>query len=359
MERKNKLTLLGIWNVMPLLAWPWFSDRSINHFKRLTGFNIKSFTFTKNQLHHQYFLYKSTNNLFNYFDSLAEERQKKYIQKLCNDYYKHATIVEKFVKIIEKKKFSKLSDKEIIKIIKDWTETFPNLTMVIWFVVLLDIWYPDLRQKKEIKKIGAKARDRDGYLHERVQKVMKKVFKETANRLGIRPNDIYFLFPEEITSFLKRKSVDKPIKERQNLCVTTNIFGKYRIYEGKKAKELLKKFVSVKKVKKEKLLKGLSASSGKVQGRIHKVLVKSEFNKFKKGEILVALQTMVDYVPIMKKSKAILTEFGGMTSHAAIVSRELKKPCIVGISGLTASVKDGDLIEVDANKGIVKMLRRA
>lgn len=360
MGRKNKLTLLGIWNVMPLLAWPWFSDKSVNHFKRLTGFSMKSFTFTKNQLHHQYLLYKSTNNIFNYFDSLAEQKQRKYIQKLCNDYYKHASIVEKFVKIIEKKKFSKLSDKEIIKIIEDWTESFSNLTMVIWFILLLDIWYPDPEQKKEIKKIGAKARDEDGYLHECVQKGMKKIFKETANRLKIRHDDIYFLFPEEIIFFLKRKSFKKSvIKERQDLCVTTNISGEYRIYEGKRAKELLKKFVSIEKVKKESLLKGLSASSGKVRGRVHRVLVKSEFNKFKKGEVLVALQTMVDYVPIMKKSKAILTEFGGMTSHAAIVSRELKKPCIVGIPGLTASVEKGDLVEVDANKGIVKILKRA
>lgn len=360
MERKNKLTLLGIWNVMPLMAWPWFSDRSVNHFKRLTGFDIKSFTFVKNQLHHQYLLYKSTNTLFNYFDSLTEQGQKKYIQKLCKDYYKYVPLVKRFIKNIEKKKYSKLSNGEIIKIIKNWMESFPNLTMVIWFVLLLDIWYPDPEQKKEIKKISAKTRDEDGYLNERVQKGMEKVFKETAGRLGIEPDDIYFLFPEEIIFFLKGENFKKSvIKERQKLCVTTNIFGKYRIYEGEKAKELLGEFVSVEKAKKEKLLKGLPACSGKVCGRVHKVLVDSEFNKFKEGEILVVLQTMVHYVPIMKKSKAILTEFGGMTSHAAIVSRELKKTCIVGIPGLTASVENGDLVEVDANKGIVKILKRA
>ena len=58
----------------------------------------------------------------------------------------------------------------------------------------------------------------------------------------------------------------------------------------------------------------------------------------------------------MKKSIAILTEFGGLTSHTAIVSRELKKPCVVGISGLISTVKTGDTLEIDADKGIVKII---
>ena len=61
--------------------------------------------------------------------------------------------------------------------------------------------------------------------------------------------------------------------------------------------------------------------------------------------------------PIMNKAKAILTETGGLTSHAAIVSRELKKPCIVGIKNLLMVLKDTDLVEVDANNGIVRLLK--
>ena len=59
----------------------------------------------------------------------------------------------------------------------------------------------------------------------------------------------------------------------------------------------------------------------------------------------------------MKKAKAILTERGGITSHAAIVSRELGTPCVVGIKGLFGNFKDGDLVEVDAKKGIVKIIK--
>lgn len=69
--------------------------------------------------------------------------------------------------------------------------------------------------------------------------------------------------------------------------------------------------------------------------------------------------TQVSIVHIMKKAGAILTEQGGITCHVAIVSRELNKPCIVGVNNLTFILKDGDLVEVDANVGVVKIIQRA
>ena len=64
--------------------------------------------------------------------------------------------------------------------------------------------------------------------------------------------------------------------------------------------------------------------------------------------------TTPDFVPAMKKAAAIVTEQGGITSHAAIVSRELGVPCVIGTKIATRVLKDGDLVEVDANKGIVR-----
>ena len=61
----------------------------------------------------------------------------------------------------------------------------------------------------------------------------------------------------------------------------------------------------------------------------------------------------------MRQASAIITEEGGLTCHAAIVSRELKKPCVIGIKGLLDILKDGDQIEVDAVKGIVKKINKS
>ena len=69
--------------------------------------------------------------------------------------------------------------------------------------------------------------------------------------------------------------------------------------------------------------------------------------------------TSPDYVPAMKKSAAIITDQGGMLSHAAIISRELNIPCIVGANNATELINSGDLIEVDANNGVVRILEKA
>ncbi len=78
-----------------------------------------------------------------------------------------------------------------------------------------------------------------------------------------------------------------------------------------------------------------------------------------KGDILVSIATDPDIVPAMKKAAAIVTEQGGVTSHAAIVSRELGTPCVIGTKIATKVFKDGDLVEVDAVKGIVKLIKKA
>ncbi|MBU1031264.1 MAG: hypothetical protein KKB65_08575, partial [Nanoarchaeota archaeon] len=75
------------------------------------------------------------------------------------------------------------------------------------------------------------------------------------------------------------------------------------------------------------------------------------------GEIIFTGMSTPDFVPLIKKAAAIVTDEGGVLCHAAIISRELKKPCIVGTKIATQVFKDGDLVEVDANKGVVKKLK--
>jgi pyruvate,water dikinase len=78
----------------------------------------------------------------------------------------------------------------------------------------------------------------------------------------------------------------------------------------------------------------------------------------KKGDILVTSMTTPDYVPAMEKALAFVTDEGGLSCHAAIVAREMKKPCIIGTKIATKVLKDNDLVEVDANKGIIKKLNQ-
>ena len=79
--------------------------------------------------------------------------------------------------------------------------------------------------------------------------------------------------------------------------------------------------------------------------------------KLKDGDVLVTNMTTPNYLVAMKKAVAFITDEGGITCHAAIIAREMKKPCIIGTKNATKVLKDGDLVEVDANKGIVRKLK--
>lgn len=107
------------------------------------------------------------------------------------------------------------------------------------------------------------------------------------------------------------------------------------------------------KIKLPEILTGFPASPGIASGIVQILTNAKAISKIDPGEILVAPQTNPDYVPAMKKAAAIITDKGGRTSHAAIVSRELGIPCIVGTEKATKILKNGMAITVDATKGII------
>jgi phosphohistidine swiveling domain-containing protein len=130
-----------------------------------------------------------------------------------------------------------------------------------------------------------------------------------------------------------------------------------------KCKEAIEKFGL--KPKKEKIpkkffqVKGRVAYKGKVKGKVKVILEAKRLSKFEQESILVTPMTTPDFVIAIEKAKAIVTDKGGIGCHAAVISREFKIPCIIDTKIATKVLKDGDLIEVNAEDGIVKILRRA
>ncbi len=357
----DPIILLGVWNVMPLEAWRWFDSAAINRLDKLTGMKLRVFTYVKDDLHYQCVFEKEVSQLKEIFEKNKTEKEEiNYIDKIYYDFYKEVVKLESYLDKAEKQDFSKFTDKEIIEAVQRFADLWTAISMQVWYAVFLDIWYPLPEKHKAAKQIAAKARDRTGHLHERSNNTERKLYAETSNRLSMEVKKINFLFPNEIINALTNKvSYSNEIERRMKFCVTTSIEGEYKIYSGKKAQELFEQYQppSIGKDT-QSSLSGTPACKGKIKGTARVIRKDKDFDKFKDGEVLVSLQTMVHYLPIMKKSIAILTEFGGLTSHAAIVSRELNKPCIVGIPNLLASINDGDLIEVDADKGIVKILKK-
>lgn len=117
----------------------------------------------------------------------------------------------------------------------------------------------------------------------------------------------------------------------------------------------LTKRVSENSIKEARLpiLTGVGASPGVSSGIVKVLKSAKEIDKVVKGDVLVSVMTSPDFVPAMKKASAIITDKGGQTSHAAIVSRELGIPCVVGTKNATTTLRDGSVVSVDGAKGFI------
>jgi phosphohistidine swiveling domain-containing protein len=191
--------------------------------------------------------------------------------------------------------------------------------------------------------------------------------KEISERFGEDIKDLRQLYMiEDYRNLLllgkKVSSAEK--KKRREIMSGLYKDGQIIILSGKKAEDLAKKELGELYLVKDKdELKGVAANPGIVKGiaRIlesNNPLKTKEFRQsFKKGEILITQMTQPAIVDIASKASAIVTDEGGMLSHAAIISREFKIPCIVGTHFASVTFKDGEMIEVDADKGIVRRIK--
>lgn len=110
-------------------------------------------------------------------------------------------------------------------------------------------------------------------------------------------------------------------------------------------------FVSLNAVDRKSFLPGICASPGKIEGIVKVIHSKDDISKMNAADIMVAIGTDFDLLEIMNMCSGIITEEGGLLSHASVVSRELKKPCLIGVVNATKILKDGDVINLDATAG--------
>ena len=177
-----------------------------------------------------------------------------------------------------------------------------------------------------------------------------------SKSIGVDKELLMFAMPSEIKLPLDDEYIEE-LEKRKEFCLYYTDEEGDKIITGENAKEIVKR-VSQKDEKQNDRLYGNVANPGKVEGFAKIIFTTDDLHKMEKGDILVAPCTRPEYVTAMKIAKAIITDEGGITSHAAIVSRELGVPCIVGLQTATDVIKDGDLINVNANHGIVSVLKR-
>ena len=185
------------------------------------------------------------------------------------------------------------------------------------------------------------------------------MLRDMAKRFNMDYDTLTLYTLEEAEKLLKnRKKVDKRkiSKRSKNLFIVYEKNKGMTFFYGNDAKKL---FEVSKHAKHKDKLKGMVASRTKsrlIKG-IARIVSDPSKEKFHKNEILVTSMTRVEFVPVMRNAKAIITDEGGITSHAAIVSRELSIPCIVGTKHATHTLKNGMTVEMDMNTGTIRVLK--
>jgi phosphohistidine swiveling domain-containing protein len=184
-----------------------------------------------------------------------------------------------------------------------------------------------------------------------------RLLKEVARRRQV-PFEAALMatWPEVMEDRLAKEALTR----RQERCVIRWHAGGTDVYEGPQAERIIGDYHAslLGDQQAQREFKGVAASGGKVCGRAVVVLEAGQFSKVQDGDVLVAVMTRPEYLPIMKIASAFVTDEGGITCHAAIVAREMRKPCVIATKVTSKIIKDGDLVEVDADSGTVRLLER-
>lgn len=187
------------------------------------------------------------------------------------------------------------------------------------------------------------------------------LLREIGRRMKVN-KDIVLVSYEEMIDFLKDGKILSKIaliKRKQGWAIIA-FNGTVKIISGSDAVlEIMEQFQignnPIPEITNQKLI-GRTACMGKVSGIVKVIKHLRELYRIEKGDVLVARMTTPDFVPVLRKVSAIVTDEGGVTCHAAIVSREFGIPCIVGTGNATQVLRDGDKVEVNANEGVITIL---
>lgn len=198
------------------------------------------------------------------------------------------------------------------------------------------------------------------------------LFEQISKEYNISKKELLMLTADEISDFLKNPKVEDCLKlahDREKEYSIITIDEKVTSFAGDEAQKIdniLTRYIKVQKREEKKqkvessnnIVTGMIANLGCITGRAKILNSYEDISNVNIGDIIVSTMTLPNYIAAMEKARGFITDEGGITCHAAILSREFNVPCIVGTINATKVIKDNDLIELDANNGIVRIIER-
>lgn len=332
-------------------------------FQVIINKGYKTIAFYKNSIIHAYYLDNQEKKLSDIgYKFFTNNQEVIGYQKKVNDILKE---IKKTTKEYDNLNIQKINNNELkdrFVNVLNFLNEYSKIYLKTESACLLKIEENSKKSKNLIKKLGK--------LRFKLRKEGEPIFyiilgvisKEISRRFNLKVSDLFFYNYDEILKLFSRKKVRREIVERRKKGYALVTLGnKSIIITGERFKKLFREIVIQKQNIRE--IVGQIAMKGRVKGKVQVILhnkrnIAKEVIGFKKGEILVTEMTRPDTILACKKAAAIVTDEGGVTSHAAIISRELKIPCVIATKIATQILKEGDLVEVDAYKGVVKILKR-
>lgn len=277
---------------------------------------------------------------------------------------KDLTSIEKLADAYKKK-----SENVLSFISKNITEKISTKIYQSFWDILTEYYQPHISVKYTADYLSPTELEKYLPVLQEARKSAEPVFKEQerfieenaskiATDTSLTKDEILCLTKEEIVSYLDEQLLpDKDVlKERYNFSVIIFENGNFDLFAGEKAVEEVEKII----IPKNNQVRGSIAYKGKCIGKVRIVQhPKTYTEKFENGDILVTGMTRPEFLTFLEKAAAFVTDSGGALSHAAISAREMKKPCIVGTGNATKIFQDGDIVEVDADNGIVRLIKKS
>ncbi len=307
----------------------------------------------KKHIYVPYILFEKTDETVNcYMDergfewviSELKEQIKKDPQFVKNLAKEYVDIYGNVNHVLEKNE--SLSHEELIKFLKDYHSGWPIYEALYFLTEIL----PQSSEEFKLAKDSLDLSDKTGDQGDKLMRLsLKRIFPELGELSS-------FLLNEEIIS----RNI--PTKDELKKRARGYFYADDKLFVGKNREDIGKIFnVKLENNRIDDLTEfgGQVAYSGKTRGIVRKIMSYSRSNEMKEGEILVTAMTTPEFLPALMKCSAFITDEGGIACHAAIVAREMKKPCIVSTKIATKVLKTGDLVEVDADNGIVKIIKKS
>ena len=289
------------------------------------------------------------------------KKDSQWMTKQAKEVQKQAESIIKWINIIKQKPYSLYDNKKLAnilnKLIRKNVEIGPNYIVMLWFPIQMENT-EKFGIYEDATLIAKKTRKKIHILGAIVDKFARELVEEVLKRAKLLSDLSRFVTYHEILNYLHNGTAiakKELLKKKSGFIITKEgiLFESVKNYLTSKGYAIKDEL----NISRKLIIKGKTAYPGFIKGKTKIIINKKMFSKFESKDILVTTMTTPDFLPLMRKASAFITDEGGVTCHASILSRELKIPCIIGTKIATKILKDGDLVEVDANNGIVKIIK--